>query len=118
MLSWEEAERDRRPQLILTAHQQLLNKKTNNSDSTLSLKQRIYEEAGFLHSGYKDNDDLSPAETKRICAGLSGIVGTADNSSLGQKYLFNIDIWIIVKNNCSRFQQPLLHSKLESDLDL
>ncbi|KAL0088619.1 hypothetical protein F4703DRAFT_1847406 [Phycomyces blakesleeanus] len=86
-------------------------------DKATFIQKTIYEDAEELHNRYKQNDDLSPCERKRMCAGLSGILDTADDSYHGQKELFNTDKWDFITKHYSQFTKMFLDVKPHSNLD-
>ncbi|RCH98513.1 hypothetical protein CU098_009503 [Rhizopus stolonifer] len=87
------------------------------ADETGYIQKIIYEDAEKLHDRYKESDDLTPVERKRMCAGLSGMLDISDSSYHSQRLLFGISKWKNINEYYSRFRQSFFHTKLDSNLD-
>ncbi|KAI8091096.1 uncharacterized protein B0P05DRAFT_528784 [Gilbertella persicaria] len=87
------------------------------ADETGYIQKIIYGDAEKLHDRYKESDDLTPVERKRMCAGLSGMLDISDSSYHSQRLLFGTSKWKNINEYYSRFRQSFFHTKLDSNLN-
>lgn len=85
------------------------------ADTLDSVHDVIYEDGEKLHDKYKESEELTPIERKRMCSCLSGILDISDKSPNGQKLLFTSLQWDHLKQHYHQYGQ-LFRNKLNSDL--
>jgi hypothetical protein len=79
-------------------------------ESIIYMQKRLYDDVNKLHHRYRQRNDLTPSERKRMCAGLSGILDTTDDLFQGQISLFDINEWNAITQHYSHLQRPISHT--------